>query len=482
MGIMQTNCAVTMDTAPPERLVLVDILVERVHLVLGVVVVVEQVPDEASSDETGHSQTNVHPLDLGVDKNWVERLRDGGSEGVGEEVHGLHKGLHGRWGLGVGVLKTGDRGEDLRDTDEHICTGLRGNVDVVAVNDAVNLGSGAERVVVAGTGLVDVVLNDCGVDHSEGRNPETANDTVDRREWDLVLAECRHKDLINERQENDNGNGIEVLHQIVGNAVESHLSTLGDEVVGELTVDDPVDGVEAENLASNKSTLDLLDEVIVPSKYSSLSETSLVRGLCAVELAGLDHQPDDAEGICDDRSLGRSDNVDFASQDKDKRSNEEDAQAQQEGGPEVDIALHVRGSEQGEAADVDTEVKYHVDPLDGDRGVDDNLLSGLVVVANDHTSSLVLIGNEGGDVRFDTTRSETDDNDGNNESAETGTVIEGSWDRRACQDEKTDHVDSAEDENGVVLSEILISDNSTWMMLVLAARGINTRKSYLEWA
>lgn len=458
---MQTNCALCMHAASPERRILVDILVERVHLILSVVVVMEQVPDKASSDETRHSQTNVHPLDLGVDEHRVECLGDGGSKGVGEEVHGLHERLHGGRGLGVGVLEAGDRCKNLRDTDEHVRASLGGNVDVVAVDDAVNLCSRTERVVVARSGLVDEVLDDCCVDHSKRCNPETADDTVDRGEWDLVFAECRHEDLIDERQENDDSNGIEVLHQIVGNAVESHLSTLGDEVVRKLTVDNPVNRIKAEDLAGNQSTLDLLDEVIIPAKDSSLSETSLVRRLCAIELAGLDHHPDNAEGISDDRALWRSNNVNFAPENKDERTNKEDAKTQQEGRPEIDIALHVRGREQRETADVDAEVEHHVDPLDGDRRVDNDLLSSLVVMANDHTPPLILVCNKGSNVRFDTTSSKTNNNDSDDESTETSTVIQSSWYRRACQDKETDHVDSAEDENGVVLSEVLIGNDST---------------------
>jgi hypothetical protein len=334
-------------------------------------------------------------------------------------------------------------------------------VDVVAVDDTIDLSSWAERVVVARSGLVDEVLDNSGVYHGKRCNPETTDDTVDRGEGDLVFAECRHENLVDERQKNDDSDGIEVLHQIVGNAVESHLSTLGDEVVGELSVDDPVDGIEAEDLAGNESTLDLLNEVVVPAEDSSLSETSLVGRLCAIECAGLDHHPDNAEGIRDDRSLGRTDNVDLASKNEDERTDEEDAQTQEEGRPEVDIALHVRCRKQGQTADVDTKVEHHVDPLDGDRRVDDDLLASLVVMSDYHTPPLVLIGNEGSDVRFNTTSSKTDNNNGDDESTETGTVVQSSWDRSAGQDEETNHVDSAEDKNGVVLSKVLIGNDGT---------------------
>ena len=201
-------------------------------------------------------------------------------------------------------------------------------------------------VVVAGTGLVDVVLDDGGVYHGEGRDPESGDDTVDRREGDLLLAEERHQDLIDEGQENDDGDGVEVLHQIVGNAVSGHLSALGDEVIrklayligisllsiihsyAELTVNDPINGVEAENLASNKRTLDFLNKVVVPAQHSSLAQSSLVRGLRAIHLARLDHQPHNAESISNDRALRWSNNIDLATEHKHQRTDEKDTETQ----------------------------------------------------------------------------------------------------------------------------------------------------------
>ena len=356
--MVNTNSAVSVHTAPPQGWVLVVILVKLVHLILSLIEVVEQNPDDAASDERRNSKTSKHPLDLGVDDKRVERLGDGRSESVGEEVHGLDKGLHAGRGFGVCVLKTSDRGEDLRETNEHVSTGLGGNVDVVTLVNAIDkISVAVAGMRVARTGLVDVVLNNASVNHGEGCNPESGYDTVDRREWDLVLAECRHEPLVNNRQENDNGDGVEVLHEIVGNTVATHLTGLGDEVVGEVAIDDPVDGVEGENLASDESTLDLIDEVVVPVEQLGLAHAGLVRGLSSVHLPVLDHQPDNAEGIGDDGSLRRSNNVDLATEDEDEQSDEEDAETEQVSGPEVDVTLHVGGSEQRQRSGVDAPVE-----------------------------------------------------------------------------------------------------------------------------
>jgi hypothetical protein len=335
-------------------------------------------------------------------------------------------------------------------------------VDVVASDDTIwTLGGITKWVVVTRTGLVNVVLNDGSVHHGQRCDPETSHDTVDRWERNLALAEEWHQNLIDNRKEDNNGDWVEVLHQIVGNTMSGHLTTLSDEVVGELAVHNPVDGVETEDLASNEGALDFLDEVVIPAKCSSLAEASLVGWLCTVELAGLDHHPDNAEGVCNDGTLGRSNNVDFASEDEDQSSYEEDAQTQEECRPEIDIALHVRSCEQGEAADIDTEVEYHVDPLNGDSRVDNDALASLVVVTNDHLSALVLIGDKRSHVRLDTTSSETNNDNGHNETTKTSAVVKGRGDGCASEDEKTDDVNSAEDDDGVVLSKILISDDGT---------------------
>ena len=152
-----------------------------------------------------------------------------------------------------------------------------------------------------------------------------------------MLAERGHEPLVNNGQENDNGDGIEVLHQVVGNTVATHLTGLSDEVVGEVAVNNPVDGVESEDLASDESTLNFIDKVVVPVENLGLAHAGLVGRLSSVHLAVLDHQPDNAESISNDGSLRRSDNVDLATEDENERTDEEDAQAQQVGGPEVGV-------------------------------------------------------------------------------------------------------------------------------------------------
>ena len=84
------------------------LLLERVHLLLLVVVVAEdEVEDDAGKSRTD-ADAGVHPHDGGVAGGGDEGLADGGSDGRGEEVEGLHERLHVWGGFGVGVFETGD--------------------------------------------------------------------------------------------------------------------------------------------------------------------------------------------------------------------------------------------------------------------------------------------------------------------------------------------------------------------------------------
>ena len=106
-------------------------------------------------------------------------------------------------------------------------------------------------------------------------------------------------------------------------------------------------------------------------------------------------------------------------------------------------------------------VEDHVDPGNGDRRINDDALTGLLVRANNHLATLILIGNQGSDVGLDTTSSKTDNDDRSNEPAKTSASLKSR--RNGCQgeDKKTDHVDAAEDNNSVVLSHVLIGDDGT---------------------
>lgn len=437
------------------------VLVHSVHLFFLRVETTEDDEEEDTGGEGNAGQRHEHPLDSRVVGDGDKGLSDSGAKGVGEQVHGLNEGLHGDWGLGVGVFETGDGGKNLGDTDEHVSGGLDGDMDVVAQSDTVDLTLWTgERVLVAWSCAVDEVLDDGSVGHGKRGNDETDGDTGDGWEWDVKFLHDRVDDAVEDGDEDENGNGVEVLHEIVGDAVPLHLSGLGDEVTGELVVNDPVDWVEAEDLAGNEGTLELVDKLVVPGDGAAVAVLGLVGRLGGVHVAAGNHDPESAEGIGDDGAGWRADDVGLASEDEGDGSNHEDAETEQVGGPEADVQLHVRGGQQGERTDVDTGVEDHVDSLDGDGRVDDDTLASGQGRDGGHTA-LVLVSDQGSDIGLDTTGTDTDDDDRGNESTETSSVGERVVDRGSHEDDETGHVDEAEVQNGLVLSEVLVGNNGT---------------------
>jgi hypothetical protein len=424
--------------------------------------VAEDEPEDTRGQSRDHSDTSVHPHDCRITGGGDECLRDSGTDGGGEEVERLDEGLHARWGLGVGVFETGDRNEDLSQTDEHVSRSLNGDVHVVGERAvSIHASRALSRAAITGPGLVDDVLDDSGVHEAEGAEHESNGDTSDRLELDLELAEDGVNHHVENRDENNDRDGVKVLHQIVGHTVALHLTGLRDEVAGELRVADPEDRVETEDLASHESTLQLLDEVVVPWDRLGLSIGGAPRWLGSVGVARDNHQTDGLESIGDDRSLRRADDVVFLRQNQDDDADAEHAEAHNVSSPETLVLLHERSGEERETSNVDASVEHHVDSLECDRRVDDDTLASLCDGGDSQPLARVLVRNKRRNVRLDATSSESDNDDGGDIASKSGASLDRRRERGRPEDDQTNPVDHSEDQNCVVLSKVLIGNDGT---------------------
>lgn len=305
------------------------------------------------------------------------------------------------------------------------------------------------------------MLSDSGVSHREGDDDESERDTGDRTELDVRLAQRRVDDAVEYRDQNDNRDGVEVLHEIVGDSMTVHLLGLRDEVVGELTVAEPVDGVEEEDLAGGEGSLDLLDVQVVPWDADVAVHSGQVGRLGSVHVAVLDHHECAPEGVGNDALLWWSDDDEFLGEEEDGDADDEHAETHQVCGPESDVQLHVWSRNKRERTKVDTGVEHHVDPLDRDRWVNDYTLA-VLLGSDGHRASLILVGDQWCDVGLDTTSTGANDEKGNDEASNTGAaiaVVDDARDRRDRQDKETSAVNDGEDENSVVTTEVLISND-----------------------
>jgi len=119
------------------------------------------------------------------------------------------------------------------------------------------------------TSLIDVVLQDRGPEHTACDEEETEDDSVDWWERNAHLSEKWVDQAVHDGYEDNDGERIKVLHEVIWDAMRIHLFGLGHEVVRELVVAYPIDGVYAKDPARNQSPLQFLDEMVVPSNGSA---------------------------------------------------------------------------------------------------------------------------------------------------------------------------------------------------------------------
>lgn len=391
------------------------VTIQIVHGIFLSVVVAEGEVEDDSGDKGRDGHTSVHPHKFGIDSNGDQSLRDGRAESVGEEVDALDKRLHARRGLGVGVLETSDGDENLRKTDEEVGGDLYGNVNVVGQRGVAVLASGAlPGGIEARAGSVDDVLNDGGIGEAQGGKGEADGDAHDGLELDAHPAEHGIDELVEDGGEDEDGDGVKVLHKVVGHAVALHLAGLGDEVCGELAVADPEDGVEDKDLAGAEGALELLDEVVVPGDDLGLAVGGAPRGLGGVEVAGGNHHAEGLEGVGNDGALGRAVDVGLAAEHEHGDAHVEHAEAHEVGGPEALVLFHEGRGHERQGAQVDAPVEDHVDALVRNGRVDDDTLTRLGIRLDGHDAPLVLIRDERRNIRLDAARAKADDDDGHN--------------------------------------------------------------------
>lgn len=217
---------------------------------------------------------------------------------------------------------------------------------------------------------------------------------------------------------------------------------------------------ENEDLASLESTLKLINEVVVPGHWLGDIVRRTPGRLWCVGVARLDHDANSLEGVGDDLALRRTHDIRLAPKDQNENAQVEHAEAHEESGPEALGLLHERSGDQGERAKVDTPVEHHVDALVGDGRVDDGALTRFLDL-DSHCAALVLIGNERCDVGFDATGTKTDDDDCSDVSAKCVSAGDGRREGACPENQETNPVDASEDQDGVVLSEILIGDDGS---------------------
>lgn len=276
-------------------------------------------------------------------------------------------------------------------------------------------------------------------------------------------------------------------HNVVRDVTSVHGSSHRDKVVGDLHIAKPENGIPAKDNASTESTLEFVNKDIIPGSLGSPIRVgnSEVGWFTSIEFVKLSEPAVDLKVVPD--KLGRFDNdwttwrsqhISLTASQHDNDGGDEYNRGKKESWPETDILFKFSGGDGWQGTNVDTllclisakqqrynalhlntyPVKVQEDLLVGSLRTDNNTfttLQGLDV----RWSGLVLLSNQRSNIGFDTTGTQTNDNDGNNIARESTTISNRGGNRGTSKDHKTKHINGSEENDSTVLAEPLISND-----------------------
>lgn len=231
----------------------------------------------------------------------------------------------------------------------------------------------------------------------------------------------------------DNGDRVEVGENVVGDTTEVHGSAHLSQVGVHLTVCQPENGHPEEYRAGSESTGNLVNPGIVKvvpawgvgSKCGWLDSVPHgARVPVPPRLHGVGRHATteslekELERWTHDVSARGSENVELLADNKDRQSDDEHDGGKKVSEPEADVSLSVNHANlTNQGTDVDEEVEPVVDTGDSDGGVDNDAL----VTTGLHAHLLLgnLLGDEWRDVGLECSRSETHDDETENEDTKS---------------------------------------------------------------
>lgn len=470
----------------------------RKHVELIFLLVHGAVEEEESdtSDEGDDGDGTIVPDEMGVVGERGEGLSESSGEGGGEELNGLDERTHVLGCLGESILEGCDGGKDFGCGDEDVDTSDSPDVDgglVIGVGWVLVEARGFVTVIISMKSWftekenVHVVLENGSPDHGEGAENETSSDLLDGSETNATLAKSWVDERVHDGHNDDNGNGIQVGENVIGNTVKSHGGAHLRQVGVHLTVSQPEDGDPEEHTAGGKTTTDLIDPGIVKvvprrlvgtesGRLDSVPHASIVPVLVSADRVeaesttkSLEQQ---LEGRAHDVTRRGLENVELLAEPQNRQADDEHDSGDQISQVETDITLSVDHAKlASESTNVDEEVEVVVDAGDGDSRVNNDTLA--VLLLNAHALFRDLLGNQGRNVGLERSRTKTHDENTDNECTQSAIrLVKNRGNRRDRENDVTDFSDNNRVDNGLEATEISISNPSTEKRTAVDPEGI----------
>lgn len=274
----------------------------------------------------------------------------------------------------------------------------------------------------------------------------------------------------------DNGNGVKVGENVVGDTAEVHGRAHLGEVRVHLAVGKPENGDPEEDRASGKSTSNLINPgviKVVPARLVGAKRGRLDRvpHVAVVPVlpggdgvsghATTESLEEKLESRAHDVAARGTEDVELLAEDQDGKGNDEHDGGDQVSQPETNVSLSVNHADlTDKRTNVDEEVEPVVDAGGGDSRVN-NDASGATGL-NTHLLLGNLLGNEGSNVGLESSSSETHDDETENEDTESSVgVLEDRGGGGSDKDNVTDFSNKDRVENSLETTKVGVGNPCT---------------------
>lgn len=339
--------------------------------------------DTASNCWAGKCPDKVRILDCGGGGE-----TNGSRDGSHKQVDRGDKPLHVLGGTSVGNTVCGDVDKDLRDgsNDDGDSIERVGDARQRVFALGYNAGTGG-CILSARRSLVDVMLKNREAHGADGAESEAKGHARDGSPLDAPATEERVDDVVHDRDHDHDTNGVEVVEEIVGEAVGLHSG--GKSVCGsaKTTIVDVEDGLEEEDAAGLECAADVVDELIVitvnlgassggaDAGLSNLPESLAANGPDASVLEAVTENLEDVAEIRAPRRLLDNSGIEIP---QERGEHEVEDGGNQVRGPISDDLGKIRSWDAKAGSHVYQEIKPQHHTVDGLFGVDDDLFAVLL--------------------------------------------------------------------------------------------------------
>lgn len=245
----------------------------------------------------------------------------------------------------------------------------------------------------------------------------------------------------------------------------------GNNVVDHLGIAKPVNGIPAENDAGLECAPHFVDKYVVPGNLVHHRRANgLHNGRFASFKTVFGHEANDLGDFDENTSTRWVLFVHLFSQHYNQDAWNKHACRKEIRGPETNVLFKQGRKDAGESTNVDTPIEHVEEFLICSLRSDNNTFCALsletkpvafLLGANKRFLDTILLGNERGNIGFDTASSETDNDDGNDEPREYCSIFNCDRRRGSSKDDKAHHVNTREYEDSVVLAQPLVGNYAT---------------------